>query len=173
VTTENVGLSTGIPDGGVGEGTEGAEGVCSPMEGSTASTGQTLQSSQGLNHHPKNTHGGTHGAGCICGRRWPSHPPSLPPFILPFSLPFFLYFLPSFPFLSLVPPFFFYSFFPPSLPSLPQSLSSSFFLDFSFMTTLLKVSSTFYFLPRSFCSVLRVTLETMLLKSFQNLHSSP
>jgi hypothetical protein len=41
------------------------------------------------------------------------------------------------------------------------------------MTTLLKVSSTFYFLPRSFCSVLRVTLETMLLKSFQNLHSSP
>ena len=30
-----------IPDGGVGEGTEGAEGVCSPMEGATVSTGQT------------------------------------------------------------------------------------------------------------------------------------
>lgn len=30
-----------VPDGGVGEGTEGAEGVCSPMEGATVSTGQT------------------------------------------------------------------------------------------------------------------------------------
>ena len=29
------------PNGGVGEGTEGAEGVCSPMEGATVSTGQT------------------------------------------------------------------------------------------------------------------------------------
>jgi hypothetical protein len=30
----------GVPEGGVGEGTEGAEGVCSPMEGATVSTGQ-------------------------------------------------------------------------------------------------------------------------------------
>ena len=37
------GLSSGVPDGGVGEGTEGAEGVCSPMEGATVSTGQTPQ----------------------------------------------------------------------------------------------------------------------------------
>jgi hypothetical protein len=32
----------GVPDGGVGEGTEGAERVCSPMGGATVSTGQTL-----------------------------------------------------------------------------------------------------------------------------------
>jgi hypothetical protein len=28
-------------------------------------------SSQGLNHQPKNTNGGTHGSSCICSRRWP------------------------------------------------------------------------------------------------------
>lgn len=65
------GLSSGVPDGGVGEGTEGAEEVCSPMEGATVSTGQTPQSSQGLNHQLKNTHGATHGTGHLCGRRWP------------------------------------------------------------------------------------------------------
>ena len=30
------------------------------------------QSSQGLNHQPKNTHGETHGSSCICSRGWPS-----------------------------------------------------------------------------------------------------
>ena len=30
------------------------------------------QSSQGLNHQPKDTHGGTHGSSCICSRGWPS-----------------------------------------------------------------------------------------------------
>jgi hypothetical protein len=30
----------GVLDGGVGEGTEGAEGVCSTLEGATVSTGQ-------------------------------------------------------------------------------------------------------------------------------------
>ena len=30
-----------VLDGGVGEGTEGAEWICSPMEGATVSTGQT------------------------------------------------------------------------------------------------------------------------------------
>jgi hypothetical protein len=30
-----------VPDGVAGEGTEGAEGVCSPMEGATVSTGLT------------------------------------------------------------------------------------------------------------------------------------
>ena len=36
------------------------------------STGQTLWSSQGLDNQPKGTvHGGTHGSGCIYGRRWP------------------------------------------------------------------------------------------------------
>ena len=57
--------------GGVAKGTEGAEGVCSPMVEVTVSTGQTSLSSQGLDHQPKNTHGGTHGAGHICGRVWP------------------------------------------------------------------------------------------------------
>jgi hypothetical protein len=31
----------GVPNGGVEEDTEGAEGVCNPMEGATVSTGQT------------------------------------------------------------------------------------------------------------------------------------
>jgi hypothetical protein len=30
------------------------------------------QSSQGLNHQPKSTHGGTHGSSCIFSRGWPS-----------------------------------------------------------------------------------------------------
>jgi hypothetical protein len=34
-----IGLSLGVPDGGVGEGTEGAEGLCSPMEEATVSIG--------------------------------------------------------------------------------------------------------------------------------------
>jgi hypothetical protein len=44
----------GVPDGGVGEGTEGPEGVCSPMEGAAVSTGQIPQSSWGLNHQLRN-----------------------------------------------------------------------------------------------------------------------
>ena len=43
-------------------------GVCSPMEGATRSTGQTPWSSWGLDHQPKNTHGGTHGSSHICSR---------------------------------------------------------------------------------------------------------
>jgi hypothetical protein len=35
------------------------------------SISQIPWSSQGLDHQPKNTHGLTHGAGHICGRRWP------------------------------------------------------------------------------------------------------
>jgi hypothetical protein len=37
----------------------------------TLSTGQIPWSFQGLEHQPKNTHGGTHGFGHICGRGWP------------------------------------------------------------------------------------------------------
>jgi hypothetical protein len=48
------------PNGGVGGRTEGDEGVCKPMGGTTISTNLNPQSSQGLNHQPKNTHGGTH-----------------------------------------------------------------------------------------------------------------
>jgi hypothetical protein len=49
--------------------TQGVERVCSPIGGWT---NQYLQSSQGLNHQPKNTHGITHGPSCICSRGWPS-----------------------------------------------------------------------------------------------------
>jgi hypothetical protein len=38
------------------------------------STGQTLQSSQRLDHQPKNPYGGTHGTSYICGRGWPCWP---------------------------------------------------------------------------------------------------
>jgi hypothetical protein len=33
---------------------------------------QITQSSQGLSHQPKSTHGGTHGSSCRCSRGWPS-----------------------------------------------------------------------------------------------------
>jgi hypothetical protein len=33
---------------------------------------QYLQSSLGLNHQSKKTHGSTHGSTCICSRGWPS-----------------------------------------------------------------------------------------------------
>jgi len=51
--------------------TEGAEGVCDPIGRSAMSTNQTPQSSQGLNHQPKSTHGGTQGSISICSRGWP------------------------------------------------------------------------------------------------------
>jgi hypothetical protein len=50
-----------VPDGGIGEGTDKTEGVCSPMEGATVSTGQIPWSSWGQDHQPKSTHGGIHG----------------------------------------------------------------------------------------------------------------
>jgi hypothetical protein len=53
--------------------TEGAEGVCNPIGITTISTNQNPQSSQGLNHQPKITHGGTHGSSHICSKGWPCH----------------------------------------------------------------------------------------------------
>jgi hypothetical protein len=48
-------IEHGVPNGGVRERTEGAEGVCSPIGGTIILTNQTPPplSSQGLNHHPK------------------------------------------------------------------------------------------------------------------------
>jgi hypothetical protein len=60
-----------VPDGGAGEGNEGAEGVCSHIEGATVSTGQTPRSYQGLDQQSNSTHGGTHDSGHVCGRGWP------------------------------------------------------------------------------------------------------
>jgi len=52
------------PNGEVRRRTEGAEGVYNPIRRTTISTNQILypQSSQGLNHHSKSTHGATHGS---------------------------------------------------------------------------------------------------------------
>jgi hypothetical protein len=61
-----------VPKEGARERTQGAEGVCSPIGGTTISTNQYPQSSQGLNHQPNKTHGGTHESSCICSRGWPS-----------------------------------------------------------------------------------------------------
>jgi hypothetical protein len=60
-----------VPDEGVGEWTEGAEGVWSPMGVAIVSTGQNPWNSQELDHRPKSTYGGTHVFGRICGRGWP------------------------------------------------------------------------------------------------------
>jgi hypothetical protein len=60
-----------IPSGGVRERTEGAEGVCNPHRKNNNVNQPDPQSSQGLNHQPKNTHGGSHGSIHICSRGWP------------------------------------------------------------------------------------------------------
>ena len=54
---------------GARESTQVAEGVCSPIGGATI---WTNQSSLGLNHQSKKTHGETHGLSCISSRGWPS-----------------------------------------------------------------------------------------------------
>jgi hypothetical protein len=68
----------GVPNGGARKRTEGAEGVCNPIERMIISTNQTLsspsprpQSSQRLNHQPRIIHGVTHGSSRICNRGWP------------------------------------------------------------------------------------------------------
>jgi hypothetical protein len=45
-------------------------GFCSPMEGTTVSTGQIPLSFQELDHQPKKSHGVTHGSGCIYVKGW-------------------------------------------------------------------------------------------------------
>ena len=57
-----------VPNEGARERTQGAEGVWSPLGGTTIWTNQYLQSSLGLNYQPDSTHGGTHGSSCICSR---------------------------------------------------------------------------------------------------------
>jgi hypothetical protein len=61
-----------VPNEGVRESTQGAEGVCSPIGGTIIGTNQYPQSSLGLNQQSKKTHGRTHGSSCICTREWPS-----------------------------------------------------------------------------------------------------
>jgi len=52
------------------ERTEGDERVWNPIR-----TIPTKQSPQRLNHHPKSTHGQTHGSSCMRNRRWPRYGP--------------------------------------------------------------------------------------------------
>jgi hypothetical protein len=60
------------PNGGVRGRTEETEGIFNPIGRTAISIKQTPpQSSQGLHHQPKSTHGGTHGSSCICSRGWP------------------------------------------------------------------------------------------------------
>jgi hypothetical protein len=49
----------GDPNAGVRGRTGGDEGVCNPIGITTVTNHQTPQSSLGLNHQPKSTHGGT------------------------------------------------------------------------------------------------------------------
>ena len=58
-------------NGGVGERTEGPEGVCKPVGRTTISTKQMPQISQGLNYQQENTDGGAHGSSYICSRGRP------------------------------------------------------------------------------------------------------
>ena len=62
-----------VPNEGVRESTQGVEGVFSPIGGKIILTIQYPQSSLGLNHQSKKTHGGTHISSCICSREWPIH----------------------------------------------------------------------------------------------------
>ena len=61
----------GVHSGGVRERTEGDEMVCSPVGGTTISTKQISQSSQGLNHQPKSTNGATYASSHIRSRGRP------------------------------------------------------------------------------------------------------
>ena len=78
-----IGLSSGVPDRRVGEGTEGTEGVCSPVEGATVSTGQTPQSSQGLDHQPKNIQAAYVAEDGLVGHQWEERPLGLRVFDAP------------------------------------------------------------------------------------------
>ena len=60
------------PNEGARESTQEAEGVCNPIGGTTIWTNQYPQSSLGLNHQSKKTHGGTRVSSCVCSRGWPS-----------------------------------------------------------------------------------------------------
>jgi hypothetical protein len=68
-----IGLSMGVPDEGVGEGTEGAEGACRPMDGAIVSTGQTHTHLEllGIGPTTKEYTWSDHGTGHICVRGWP------------------------------------------------------------------------------------------------------
>jgi hypothetical protein len=60
----------------LGEGLKELKGIATPQEEQYQLTGQTPtttppQSSQGLNHQAKSTHGGTNGSSSLYSRGWP------------------------------------------------------------------------------------------------------
>jgi hypothetical protein len=60
------------PNGEVRARNVGAEGGLQPHRKShNFNQSVPPKSSQGLNHQPKNTHGGTHESSCMCSREWP------------------------------------------------------------------------------------------------------
>jgi hypothetical protein len=60
-----------VPNEGARESTQGAEGVWSPIGGTSIWTNQYPQGSLELSHQLKKTHDGTCGSSCICSRGWP------------------------------------------------------------------------------------------------------
>jgi len=70
VLAANHGTENGVSNGGARERTEGSERICNPIEEQQYQPARLPQSSQGLNHQPKSTHGGTHDSSCLCNRGW-------------------------------------------------------------------------------------------------------
>jgi len=64
--TTNHWTENGVPIDGFGERIKGANSICNTIKTIE------LQSSQGLNHYPKCTHGQTHVFNCISSKGWPS-----------------------------------------------------------------------------------------------------
>jgi hypothetical protein len=65
------GVPNGVPNGGIRERAEELKGFATHRKNNNINQ-PDLQSSQGLNHQPKTTHGGTHDSSRICSRGWPS-----------------------------------------------------------------------------------------------------
>jgi hypothetical protein len=61
-----------VPNIGARERTQVIERVCRPIGGTIIWTNQYPQSSQGLNHQPKSTHGRTHDSSFKFSRGWPN-----------------------------------------------------------------------------------------------------
>jgi hypothetical protein len=74
-TQPSIELSTGSPMEELEKKTQGAERGLQLHRRNNSMNQPVPQSSQGLNHQRKSTHGGTHGSSCICSRGWPCGTP--------------------------------------------------------------------------------------------------
>ena len=66
----STGLSTGSPNEELDKVPKELKGSVAPLGETTIWTNQYPQRSQGINHQPKSSHGGTHGSSCIRSRGW-------------------------------------------------------------------------------------------------------